>query len=208
MQDHDLSITATSWMKFHLGYSRNKETGPADSSYELYIGGLYPDPSFRPSPAATHSVSELSLLRDTRRDWNEYRFGGDIDFAGFRLSILRQLSYFKDDSPIASLIPGQPYPVTNSSVATAYQRGQPMHVHSPTWFANLTTTRKFWSINSRVSYTESDSTFIYQESGTGAVPTAATGNVSTFYSGAARGPTVSGDLSFSFFPDRQPEYRQ
>ena len=200
LQDHDLTISAAKWMKFRLGYSRNQETGPADSSYELYIGGLYPDPSFKPSAAATHSVSELALLRDTRRDSNEFRLGGDIDFAGFRLTILRQLSYYKDDSAISPLLPGLPYPLVNTSVATAYQRSEPMHVQTPAWFANLTTARKFWAMNSRITYMKADSRFTYEETGTGTVPTGAIGNVSTLYNGAVRQPSVSGDLSLSFFP--------
>jgi len=79
MQDHDLTLTATKWAKLKLGYSRNKETGPEFSNYEMYIGGLARD--------------VLPIDRDTRRDWNEYRVGTQLDFLGFRLSLSQSVSF-------------------------------------------------------------------------------------------------------------------
>ena len=199
MQDHDLTLSATKWLRFHLGYSRNQETGPAVSSYQLYIGGLYPNATAS-EPGATHGSSLLSLLEDVRRDWNEYRFGADIDFGSFRFTVLRQLSYYKEDSSYASLIPGQPYPEPNTSVATTYVRSAPMHVRSPIWFGNLSTNHKLWAMNGRISYMKSDSNFVYWEAGTGLVPSGALANVSTLMTGAARRPYISGDYSWSVFP--------
>lgn len=202
MQDHDLTISATKWLDFRLGYSRTHETGPAISSYQLYIAGLYPLIAMSSEPGATHGASLLSLLEDVRRDWNEYRFGADIDFAGFRFSLTRQLSYYKEDSSYASLVPGSTYPLPNTSVATAYTRSAPMHVSTPVWFGNLSTNHKLWSMNGRISYMQSLSNFVYWESGIGLAPTAAVAiaNVSTYYAGATRRPYISGDYSWSVTP--------
>ena len=89
VQDHDLGVSATKWAKLLLGYSRNHESGPEFTYYETYIGGL--------------ARGELPLARDTRRDFNEYRLGTELDFAGFRFGITHRWEYYKDDSPIASL---------------------------------------------------------------------------------------------------------
>jgi hypothetical protein len=199
MQNHDLTVDATRWMKVRVGYSGNKETGPQVSTYQLYIGGLYPLPTAS-EPGATHGASTLALLRDTRRDWNEYRAGADLDFAGFRFSFTRQMSYYKEDSSVASLIPGQPYPEPNNSVASSYWRTEPMHTRTANWLGSVSTNRKRWSMTSRMSYLKADTSFLYQEAGVGLVPSGATANVSTTNPGASRRPYWSGDVSWSFLP--------
>ena len=156
MQDHDLTVTLAKWANLKLGYSRNHETGPEYSVYELYIGGLARD--------------VLPIDRNSRRDWNEYRIGTELNFYGFRLSLQRQWSYFKDDSPYASLVPGQPYaladllnqvrqpslPVTYPNLATAYNRSAPMRVSTPGWFGNLNKTERLWALNARITYSKAD----------------------------------------------------
>jgi hypothetical protein len=168
VQDHDLSVSATKWAKLLLGYSRNHETGPEFTYYETYIGGL--------------ARSELPLARDTRRDFNEYRLGTELDFAGFRLAITHRWEYYKDDSSVASLAPGQPYAagfllnlpfdpdreVTYRQAATAYYRSQPIHTGIGAWFGNLNRTAKYWAINARMTYSKSESTTDYFETQTGA----------------------------------------
>jgi len=211
LQDHDLTITAAKWLKLRLGYSRNQDTGPAISAYQLYIGGLYPLPTSS-EPGATHGNSLLSLLQNTRQDWNEYRFGGDIDFAGFRLTINRQLSYYKDDSADVPLVPGQPYPESQTGVATSYWRSSPMHTRNPVWFGNLARNGKKLFMDARISYMDSLTKFDYEEAGTGYLSTGtvtagkissitlnnALTNVATSNPGVARRPFVSGDLTFSY----------
>src|SRR4051794_19936842 len=81
VQDHDLTVSATKWAKLLLGYSRNHETGPEFTAYETYIGGL--------------ARGVLPLARDTRRDFNEYRLGAQLDFLSFRLSITRRWEFYK-----------------------------------------------------------------------------------------------------------------
>ena len=216
MQNHDLTISLAKWAKLKLGYIRNKETGPEFSAYELYIGGL--------------ARSVLPLDRDTRRDWNEYRVGTQLDFHGFRLTLSHQWEYYKDDSPIASLVPGQPYPlplsqpyqpalaVTYPTLATAYNRSQPMHGLNSGWTGNLNRNQKLWAMNARMTYTMANNAMIYSENESGPTYIATTvppypgavacsncgvGNpasAATLMNGNGRRPFTAGDLTFSFFP--------
>ena len=216
MQDHDLTVSLAKWAKLKLGYSRNKETGPEYSNYELYIGGL--------------ARSVLPIDRDTRRDWNEYRLGTQFDFHGFRLTLSHQWEYYKDDSSIASLVPGQPYPlplsqpyqpalaVTYPTLATAYSRSQPMHGLNQGWSGNLNRNQKLWAVNARMTYTMSNNDMIYSENEAGAAAIATTvppypgavacsncgaggpATASTLMIGNGRRPFTAGDLTFSFFP--------
>lgn len=194
LQDHHLGITATKWLKVNLGYVRNTNSGPIDSYYELYIGGL--------------ARSRLPLVQNMRQDFNEYRGGVDIDFAGFRLSLTQQADYYKEDTPIDSLIPGQDYPLVNTSVATSYVRSAPMHIGTLGWFGNLSKSTKWWAMNSRMTYSTSSQTSQYYEAATGNAGTGPSNinispkiaNVSTTELGSSRRPYVNGDFTLSFFP--------
>jgi len=210
MQDHDLSFSLAKWAELKLGYSRNHETGPEYSAYELYIGGLARD--------------VLPIDRDARRDWNEYRLGAQFDFFGFRLSLQHQWDYYKDDSSYASLVPGQPYalgnllnqpfqpslPATYPTLGTAYLRSAPMHIRTPGWFANLTKSGKLWAMNAKAAYSKADQTSDYDEIESGARGVAnascsncgvgAPGTAATFSAGNARQAFTTGDLTLTFFP--------
>ena len=216
MQDHDLTVNLAKWAKLKAGYSRNHETGPEFSAYELYIGGL--------------ARSVLPIDRDTRRDWNEYRVGTQLDFHGFRLLLSHQWQSYKDDSSIASLVPGQPYPlplsqpyqpalaVTYPTLVTGYKRSQPMHGLNQGWSGNLNKNQKLWAINARMTYTMANNGMIYSENETGALAIATTtpaypgsvacsncgaggpGYGATLMIGNGRRPFSAGDLTLSFFP--------
>jgi hypothetical protein len=210
MQDHDLGLTLTRWAKLNLGYSRNQESGPELTHYETYIGGL--------------ARSVLPIDRGIRRDFNEYRIGGDLTFAGFRLSITHISGFYKDDSPIESLSPGQPYsldylqnqpfdpsyPVTYPQAATAYLRSQPMHTQTRGWFGDISRSERHWSMNARMTYSKAESETVYfeEESGARAAPNSACSNCGfgkpadafTSMPGTARRPLSVGDLLFSVFP--------
>ncbi len=196
MQDHDLAISLRKWATLQLGYTRNHETGPALSNYELYIGGL------------ARSVLPLSL--DTRQDWNEYRLGAQLDFHGFRFTFSHLWDFYKDDTSVASLVPGQPYPVTNTSVATSYFRSAPMHIQTPGWFGNLNRTARLWALNARMTYTKANQQDIYDETekGPGVAPLGPCKNcgigppatASTVNLGTARRPLSAGDLTLSLYP--------
>jgi hypothetical protein len=208
MQDHDLTISPNKWAKIKLGYTRNHQTGPQDSNYEAYIGGL--------------ARSVLPLLQNVRRDYNEYRLGTELNFLGFRLIVSHQWEFSKDDTTTDPLIPGDDYPrllnvplqpslpVTYSPLVTAYSRSQPMHGLNSGWFANLNRSERYWTVNARITYTKGDNTTFYYENETGAraasntacsncgsgVPTTAF----TYAPGTSRRPYTAGDFTFSLFP--------
>jgi hypothetical protein len=209
LQDHDLSVSVAKWAKLKLGYSRVHQTGPQDSTYEGYIGGL--------------GRSVLPLLQEVRRDYNEYRVGTQLDFLGFRLTLQHQWEYFKDDTTTDPLVPGQPYPlalsqpyqpalpVTYSPLGiTAYNRSNPMHGLNRGWFANLNRATKLWALNARMTYSKGENTMMYYETETGARGIAnsicsncalgAPTDAYTYAPGTARRPFTAGDVTFSLFP--------
>ena len=210
LQDHDLTLTLAQWAKLQLGYSRVDQTGPQDSTYEAYIGGL--------------ARSVLPILQNVRRDYNEYRVGTTLDFFGFRLTLSYQWEYSKDDTTTDPLVPGQPYPlaslmnqtyqpslaVTYPALVTAYSRTQPMHGLNQVWFANLNRSAKLWAVNARMTYSKADETTMYYETESGARAVANTicsncaagapTDAFTYMPGSARRPFTAGDVSFSLFP--------
>jgi hypothetical protein len=208
MQDHDFSLWLAKWAKLKLGYSRNHQTGPQDSTYEAYIGGL--------------ARSVLPILQNVRRDENEYRLGTELDFLGFRLSLSHQWESYKDDTTTDPLIPGQPYvlalnvpfqaalPVTYNPLLTSYNRSQPMHGVNNGWFGNLNRSTRWWAVNGRMTYTKGDDTSIYfeNESGARAIANSACSNCGagalttayTLMNGNGRRPFTAGDLTLSVFP--------
>ena len=208
LQDHDLSVTLAQWANLDLGYSRVHQTGPQDSTYEGYIGGL--------------ARSVVPLLQNVRRDFNDYRVGTRLDFLGFRLTLTHQWEYYKDDTTTDPLVPGQPYPlplryplqpalpVTYPLTVTAYSRSQPMHTATGIWFANLNRATKWWALNARMTYSMADMNSLYTETETGAsaakntiFSNCGTGKPTTAYTyapGSARRPFSAGDFTISFFP--------
>jgi hypothetical protein len=211
IQDHDLTLLPAKWWKLKLGYSRNHQTGPQDSTYEAYIGGL--------------ARSVIPLLQDLRRDYNEYRLGAEFNFLGFRLMLSHQWEYNKDDSITNGALPGSlhtsmqtlPYQaalaVTYPPLVTAYMRSAPMHGLTNGWFGNLNRTSRLWAINSRMTYNKANQNTFYfeQETGDSAVANSACSNCGagapttafTLMPGKTRRPSVAGDVTLSLFPTRR-----
>jgi hypothetical protein len=208
MQDHDFTLNLASWAKLKMGYSRVDQTGPQDSTYEMYIGGL--------------ARTVLPLLQNVRRDYNEYRVGTELNFLGFRLTLSHQWEDFKDDTTTDPLIPGQAYPrplsqpyqpslpVTYPFLGTAYNRTNPMHGLNKGWFGNLNRSSRLWAVNARMTYSKGDNTSMYFENESGARQAAnaicsncGSGAPTTAYTyspSTARRPFTAGDFTFSFFP--------
>jgi hypothetical protein len=187
-QDHDFTLFPQGKVKFFLGYSRNDENGPSLTTIQLFDlrGDTFP------------------LFADIRRQQNEYRVGGEVDFFGFRLNVLRGWEDFKEDTPtsiLASTRPaGQPGD-NNINTLTAYQSSQPYHGTSPYWRVGLFREgKRLWAVNGRFVYVAGHRDFIDNEvsAGTGGNGAPTTRQILTF--GDARRPALTGNLNVTFFP--------
>jgi hypothetical protein len=125
-----------------------------------------------------------------------------------RLSLTQQSDFFKDDTPVGPLLPGQMYVLPNPSVASFYLRSEPMHIRNLGWIGNLSKSNKFWGLNARMTYTKANQNNIYNE---WAIGNAGTGSsnvlisntiagIATLANGEAREPYLNADFSFSVFP--------
>jgi hypothetical protein len=183
-QDHDLVIFPQGKFKIKAGYSRNKEDGPALSTINLI---------------ENQRGDTFTLFSNVKREYNSYRIGADIDYAGFRLSFLRRWEFYKEDTPYslggpgAGLIPG------DGTSLTSFRRSSPIHGDTPGWLVYLTTEKKKFAVNGRFTYTGGHRAFVQNESaiGTGLIGTE---NRLVITLGDARRPLTTGDLNLSFFP--------
>ncbi len=75
MQDHDLTLLPQSKVRFHLGYSRNTDDGPALSTAQEF----------------NTSGEGLAVFTNVKQQYNEYRIGADGDFAGFHFTVTASL---------------------------------------------------------------------------------------------------------------------
>jgi hypothetical protein len=185
MQDHEIRLLPVSRITVRLGYARNDENGPALSTEQGVNNNLF---------------GVLPLFRNVRRDWNEYRLGADLDFLGFKLTVLRQWNYYKDDSAFSGALNGIPDVASNQIGATQYAHAEPYHGSNPGWLGNLNTSRKMWAMNTRMTYVSGRRDFALNESGASRGFGNALSNFQTVVGGNARRPFMAGDFSLSVFP--------
>ncbi len=103
LQDHELTLLPQSKVQFHLGYSRNTESGPALSTAQEFDAG----------------GTGFPIFTDVRRSWNEYRLGAEANVAGFKFIVTRRWDFYKDDTP-----------ATNFGVQTASGSIRPRSHHA------------------------------------------------------------------------------
>jgi len=185
MQDHEIRLMPKSRLQLRFGYARNDENGPALSTEEGLNNNLF---------------GVLPLFRNVRRDWNEYRLGADLDFFGFKLSVLRQWDYYKDDSAFSGALNGVAGVAVNQIGATQYAHAEPYHGSNPGWLGNLTTNRKAWALNTRMTYVSGRRNFSLNELGVSQGLRNALSGFQTAVGGNARRPFLAGDFSLSVFP--------
>ena len=184
LQDHDLTLLPQSHIRFHLGYSRNTDSGPELSTAQEFnaAGSGYP------------------IFTNVRRQWNEYRIGADADFAGFKFTVQHRWDYFKDDTPVTSdgvVAAGTSQDLT---VVQQFNRSQPIHGSNPGWLGNLHTRRKWWGMNARMTYVNGKNDFALNEAAQGLDSSGLGVNRQILVGGDASRPALAGDLSLSFFP--------
>jgi hypothetical protein len=190
MQDHNLTLLPESKIRFHLGYSRNTQDGPALSTVQLcFDGNIY----------CSTAGNEFPVFENVRREQNEYRLGADVDLAGFKLTLLHTWVFFKDDSGYQEngLEPGD-NPSTGVTLSQ-FQRSEPYHGASPYWLGNLNRSGKTLAVNGRVTYVDGKRNFIMDENAFGVTPLGAQ-NQQVLVGGDASRPSLTGDLSISVFP--------
>ncbi len=183
-QDHDLILFPQGKFKFFLGYSRNDENGSALTTIQLF--------DFR--------SDTFPLFADVRRVQNEYRLGGEVDVAGFRLNVLHGWVNFKEDTPI-SLINSPQLGDNELNTLTAYQSSQPYHGNSPYWrVALFRDGERFYSVNGRFTYVDGARDYINNEfsAGTTTAGTPATRQILIFSDG--RRPALAANLNVTIFP--------
>ena len=184
MQDHDLTLLPQSKIRFRFGYSRNHQDGPALSTIQVFDS----------------RGDEFPLFMNVRRLRNEYRVGADLDFAGFKLTLMHRWEDFKEDTPYrldGSTAGNNP---ADPTTLTQFQRSEPYHGTSPGWFGNLHTDRKYVAVNGRITYVGSRRDFLLDETAIGTNRFGAGANRQVVVGGDAARPVLAGDFSLSVFP--------
>jgi hypothetical protein len=182
MQDHDITLLPQSPFHFRLGYSRNKEDGPALSTVQEFDNNGVGFPVFA----------------DVRREWNEYRLGADVDLAGFRFTVTRRWDFFKEDTPYNSI--GNVRSATEQTALTQYRRSEPIHGSNPGWLGNISARHRLWGVNARLTYVSGSRDYILNETAFGTTQFGGAGSRQILVGGNARRPDLAGDLSLSFYP--------
>jgi len=185
MQDHQFTLFPQRRIQFYGGYSGNVQNGPALSTQILFDarGNIFP------------------FFENVRRQQNEYRIGGQVQFAGFKLFWQRGWEYFKEDTKGSLNEPGTPLdPTVTNTTLSGLRRDQPYHGSTPHWRVNLFTEQSKWfTINGRFTHSDGNRKFIFDEVASGAIR-GGVRNVQTLVFGDARRPVTSANLFFSILP--------
>jgi hypothetical protein len=185
LQDHDLTLLPDNRLvQFDLGYSRNTITGPGLTSAQEF----------------DTSSTAFPVYTDIREQWNDFRAGATLHFAGFTFLVRRTWEFFKEDNvdslntSESSTTPGAP------ATLQTFSRTQPYHGSEGSWLGTLFTSRKRWAVNARTTYASSSGNFALNEMATGISRFGAEGNREILVSGNASRPALAGDFNFSVFP--------
>jgi hypothetical protein len=187
LQDHELLLLPQSHYRLRVGYSRNTQDGPAlSTAQEFDANGL-----------------GLPVFQDVQRRWNEYRVGGDIDYAGFKFTVMRRWDFFTEQ-PLYRGIGAVSGPgigvASDPTMLQTFSRTAPQKGRNPGWLGNLLASRKRWAVNARISYLHGHNDFSMGEAATGLDRFGNGTNRQILVKGDAERPYVAGDLNLSFFP--------
>jgi hypothetical protein len=187
IQDHELLLFPQSHYRLRMGYGRNTMDGPAlSTAQEFDANGV-----------------GLPVFRNINQVWNEYRLGGDVEYAGFKFTVLHRWDYFRDGKPFTSLgtVSGPSIGVpSDPTVLTNFFRNSPQHGSAPAWLGNLLAARKKWAVNARISYLKGINGFFTNEAATGISRFGDAANRQITVQGNAQRPFVAGDLNLTFIP--------
>jgi hypothetical protein len=183
-QDHDLTLFPQSALKFFLGYSQNKQTGPAITSAQLFDG----------------RADQFALFANVRRQQREYRAGFEAGLAGWRLNVMHGWVDFKEDNPIRLPAPTAGYNVNDNSTLTSFQRTEPYHGTSPYWRVVLMKESRWWAVNGRFTYVKGQRAFIQDGTGFGTDRFGNNVTQQVFTAGNTQRPAATGSFNISVFP--------
>jgi hypothetical protein len=193
IQDHEITIFPQSKFRVRAGYSRNVQDGPSLTT------SLEPDNNSALSTA-------LPVFVNLRREWNEYRLGGDAEVAGFKFTVLRRWDFYKEDSPY-SLLPGSSAAAiglpNDLTALTTFTKTAPVHGTNGGWLGNLVANHKRWAVNGRVSYLFGQNNFAMSESSSGVGRLGIAANRQILVQGNAERPMLTGDLNISVQPSNK-----
>ena len=193
LQDHEFTLFPQGHYRLRAGYSRNVQDGPMlSTSLEL-------------DNNPTNSTG-LPVFADLRQTWDEYRIGGDVEFAGFRFTLLHRWDYFKQDTPYSAFGIATAAGVGVANDLTALQtfvKAAPVHGRNPGWLGNLLASHKGWAVNARINYSEGHNDFSMSEFATGISRFGDAANRQIAVQGDAERPMFTGDLNLSLFPTKK-----
>jgi len=183
-QDHELTIFPQSKFRIRAGYGRNKESGPALSTENLF---------------ENQRGDIFTLFSNVKREYNSYRIGADGEWMGVRMSILRRWEFYKEDTPYSLGGSSAGLNPTDVTTLTQYNRAAPIHGSTPSWLGTLMTERHRIAVNARFSYAGGNRNFVQNESAIG-TGLAGTENRLVIAYGDAKRPVTTGDANITLFP--------
>ena len=184
LQDHEFTLLPQSSFRFHAGFTRNSQDGPALSTVQLFDG----------------RGDEFSLFSDVRRLYNEFRLGGDFEVAGLKVSLLRAWHNFKEDTRHALAGPRAGANPDDLTTLQGLGRAEPYHGNTPLWRGTLHRETRSWAVAGRATYSGGRRSFALDEIAVGTSPFGAAANRQLIVAGNARRPVTTGDFSLSLFP--------
>jgi hypothetical protein len=183
-QDHDLLLFPNSKLRVQAGYSRTAQNGAALATVTFL------DPT----------ASAFPVFADVKRQWNEYRLGGDLTLTHFRLTVLRRWEFYKEDSPLSLMSPERGNQATDNTTLTTLYRAEPYHGYTPGWLVNLTANWAHLAMNGRFTESSGTRSFVQAESASGTDASRLVNSRQITVTGNAQRPVVTGDLSVSVLP--------
>lgn len=188
-QNYDLTFFPQRRVQLLLGYDRDNQNGPALTS-ELI--------DTRREPAFPRDQFFVFADR-VRRLNNQWRAGANATVAGFKLSFMQALDYYKED-PQNSLRGAQPQ-APGGMLAQTFRRDDPVHGRTPITRFNLhTDANRRFALNGRFVYSGGDRKFALDENIGALNPVAGVVTRQAFVLGLAKRTQGTGDLTMTYQP--------
>jgi hypothetical protein len=189
LQSYDLTLFPQRRIQLLLGYDRDNQNGPALTSQLI---------DTRREPAFPRDQFFVYADR-IRRVNNQWRAGANATFAGFKLSFMQALDYYKED-PQNTIRGAQPEAPAGILPQTL-RRDDPVHGRTPITRFNLhTDANRRFALNGRFIYSGGNDRFVLDENIGNLNPAAGIVTRQTFVLGTARRTQGTGDLTMTYQP--------